>query len=84
MSDRDRLDPEVAAFIGASAAGAARFPPIKMGISYEPSRQIIDEMGVQAAAGGPVMAETTDRCWPPEVAAFCAVCISHAQTQLCL
>jgi acetyl esterase len=61
MSDRDRLDPEMAAFIGAAAAGAASFPPIKMEIPYEPTRRIIDEMALHAAAGGPEMAETTDR-----------------------
>jgi acetyl esterase len=55
-----RLDPEMAAFLAGSAADAAKYPPIKMELPYEPHRRTVELLGATVALGGPVMAETTD------------------------
>ncbi|HWG71024.1 MAG TPA: alpha/beta hydrolase [Steroidobacteraceae bacterium] len=61
MVDRSRWDPEMAAFTAAGEAEAAKHPPVKVEVPLEPHRRINDLLGMRAAAGGPVMAETVDR-----------------------
>jgi len=61
MSDRSHWDPEMAAFTAAGEAEAKNYPPIRLEIPLEPHRRVNDALSLRTAAGGPAMAETTDR-----------------------
>ena len=61
MSDRSRWDPEMAAFTAQQEKAAAEYPPVKVELPLAPHRRINDLLGMRTAAGGPTMAETTDR-----------------------
>ena len=61
MSDTSRVDPELAAFFKDVGEELASFPPVKMELPYEPHRRTLNTVALKAVAGGPVMAETTDR-----------------------
>lgn len=61
MVDRSHWDPEMAAFTAAAEAEAAKYPPVRVELPLEPHRRINDILGMRTAAGGPDMAETTDR-----------------------
>jgi acetyl esterase len=61
MADRSRWDPEMAAFTTAQEAEAAKHPPVKVELPLEPHRKVNDLLGMLTAAGGPAMAETTER-----------------------
>jgi acetyl esterase len=61
MPDRSDWDPEMAAFTAEQEKAAAVYPPVKVELPLAPHRRINDLLGLRTAAGGPVMAETTDR-----------------------
>lgn len=61
MVDRANWDPEMLAFTEAGEAEAAKYPPVRVAIPLDPHRAVNDALGMRAAQGGPVMAETTDR-----------------------
>jgi acetyl esterase len=61
MIDRSRWDPEMAAFTAAGEAEAKKYPPIRLEIPLEPHRRVNDALSMRTAAGGPEMAETSDR-----------------------
>jgi acetyl esterase len=61
MVDRARWDPEMAAFTAEQEKAAAAYPPARLAFPFEPNRRINDQLGLRTAAGGPEMAETTDR-----------------------
>lgn len=61
MGDRSGWDPEMAAFTAEQEAAAAAYPPVRVTVPLAPHRRINDLLGKLTAAGGPVMAETTDR-----------------------
>jgi len=61
MSDRSHWNPEMAAFTAAGEAEAKNYPPIRLEIPLEPHRRVNDALSLRTAAGGPAMAETTDR-----------------------
>lgn len=61
MSDTSRVDPELAAFFKDVGQELVNFPPVKMELPYEPHRRTLNTVASKAVAGGPVMAETTDR-----------------------
>jgi acetyl esterase len=61
MIDRSRWDPEMAAFTDAGEAEAKKYPPIRLEIPLEPHRWVNDALSMRTAAGGPEMAETSDR-----------------------
>lgn len=65
MVDRSRWDPEMAAFSLEQEKAAAGYPPVKVTLPLLPHRKINDLLGMRTAAGGPEMAETTDR-WVAE------------------
>jgi acetyl esterase len=61
MVDRSRWDPEMAAFTAAGEAEAKNYPPIRLEIPLEPHRRVNDALSMRTAAGGPAMAETSER-----------------------
>ncbi len=61
MSDRSHWDPEMAAYQRIVDAAAAQLPPVKLEIPLDPHRASNDAISMLSAAGGPVMAESTDR-----------------------
>jgi acetyl esterase len=61
MSDRSRWDPEMAAFSAEQEKAAAAYPPVRVELPLAPHRRVNDLLGLRTAAGGPRMAETTDR-----------------------
>jgi len=61
MSDRSRWDPEMAAYQEVLDAAAAKLPPVKLEIPLDPHRATNDAISMISAAGGPKMAETTER-----------------------
>ncbi|MFL5284441.1 MAG: alpha/beta hydrolase [Rhodopila sp.] len=61
MPDRSHWDPEMAAFTAEQEAAAAAYPPVKVTLPLAPHRRVNDLLGKLTAAGGPVMAETTER-----------------------
>jgi len=61
MSDRSRWDPEMRAYQANAEAIAAKFPPIKLEMPFEPQRAANDAISMARAARGPEMAETTER-----------------------
>src|SRR4051794_25914435 len=61
MSNRERWDPEMAAFTADQENAATAYPPVKVELPLAPHRRVNDLLGMRMAAGGPAMAETTDR-----------------------
>jgi acetyl esterase len=61
MSDRSRWDPEMRAYQANAEAIAAKFPPVKLEMPFDPQRVVNDAISMARAARGPEMAETTDR-----------------------
>jgi acetyl esterase len=61
MSNRERWDPEMAAFTADQENAAAAYPPVKVELPLAPHRRVNDLLGMRMAVGGPAMAETTDR-----------------------
>ena len=61
MRDWSRWDPEMAAFTVEQEKAAAAYPPVKVELPLGPHRRVNDLLGMRMAAGGPEMAETTDR-----------------------
>ena len=61
MRDWSRWDAEMAAFTVKQEKAAAAYPPVKVELPLGPHRRVNDLLGMQMAAGGPEMAETTDR-----------------------
>jgi acetyl esterase len=61
MADRSRWDPEMVAFTEQAEAAAASYPPVRVEFPIEPHRRVNDALSMLTAAGGPVMAETTER-----------------------
>ena len=61
MSGTDRWDPQMRATQAAAASIAATYPPIRLEQPFQPQREINDALALRTAAGGPAMAETTDR-----------------------
>jgi len=61
MSDRSHWDPEMAAYQKVMDETAAKLPPVKLEIPLDPHRASNDAISMLSAAGGPKMAESTDR-----------------------
>jgi acetyl esterase len=61
MADTSRFDPEMLQFQREADEYAKGFPPVRLTVPLDPARTINDALAMRTAAGGPQMAETTDR-----------------------
>jgi len=61
MKHDSRLDPEVRKLVAAAAAAAAKLPPLPASPSPEVERERNELLGLPGAAGGPVMAQSSER-----------------------
>jgi acetyl esterase len=61
MMDESTWDPEMLAFQKDFAAAAAALPAIELRRPFDPQRLINDSLALRNAAGGPDLAEVTDR-----------------------
>ena len=61
MQHDTRLDPQVRAVLAAGARAAAKLPPLPADASPELERARNETLGLPGAAGGPVMAQTSER-----------------------
>jgi len=61
MADTSRWDPEMLQFQREAEEYAKNFPPVLVAMPLDPHREVNDLLALRIAAGGPVMAETTDR-----------------------
>ena len=61
MQHDTRLDPQVRAVLAAGAQAAAKLPPLPANPSPELERAYNETLGLPGAAGGPVMAQTSER-----------------------
>ena len=59
-----RWDPEMLAFQSLMEAEGAKLPPISLALPLDEAREITERLNIPLAAGGPAMAESTDR-WLP-------------------
>lgn len=61
MTEDKRWDPEMRAAFAAYEKAAAELPPMLLRAPFDPSRAINDTLNTRLAAGGPAMAESSDR-----------------------